>query len=114
MSQADAYRCKKCGAEYEPSDFAGRIHTDDDGFTEFRCKCGSTDYVELFECKFCHYLERPGNKKNKYLRWWGICDDCLGAVVNEYNSALDSIADDYRKILESIYDIRPINMKEEY
>lgn len=114
MSQADAYRCKRCGAEYEPYDFAERLHADDDGFTEFRCKCGCTDYVELFECKFCFYMETAGNKKNKYLADYKICDDCLGACVNEYNSALDEIATDFRGILEKIFDIKPINLKEEY
>jgi hypothetical protein len=114
MAEPDAYRCRHCGAEYDPIEFLGECNTDDTGFTEFRCSCGSTDYDELYECKYCGYMENAGSRKNKYLADYQICDDCLGACVNEYNSALDEIAQDYRGILEKIFDIKPINLKEEY
>ena len=106
MRGPDAYRCDKCGAEYDPEEFYERCHRDDDGNVEFRCSCGCTDYTELFQCRLCHGLESP--YKHKRLRWWRVCNDCCGAVVNEYNSALDSIHDDYRELLEQIYDIRKI------
>lgn len=106
MREPDAYRCDFCGAEYEPWEFQERCHMDEDGNYEFRCSCGCTDYTELMECKFCHGLHDI--YKNSRLRWWHICDDCLGAVVTEYNSALDGIAEDYREILRQIYDIEPI------
>ena len=106
MREPDAYRCDFCGAEYEPWEFQERCHRDEDGNYEFRCSCGCTEYTELMECKFCHGLHDI--YKNKRLRWWHICDDCLGAVVTEYNSALDGIAEDYREILRQIYDITPI------
>ena len=102
----DAYRCDFCGAEYDPSEFFDYCHSDGLGNLEFRCHCGCHDYTELYQCKFCHYMESP--LKHKYIDSDGICNDCLGAVVNEYNSALDGIAEDYRKILDRIYDIRRI------
>ena len=106
MREPDAYRCDFCGAVYEPWEFLARVHKDEDGNTEFRCSCGCTDYTELMECKLCHGLYDIYT--NRRLRWWNVCNDCCGAVVNEYNSALDGIADDYREILERIYDIRKI------
>ena len=111
MQTPDAYRCDHCGAEYEPSEFYEFCHSDGLGNLEFRCSCGCHDYTELFECKFCHYLESP--YKNRHLEYYGICNDCLGAVANEYNSALDGIAEDYRKILERVFDIRKIDINEE-
>lgn len=111
MFTPDAYRCNCCGAEYEPAEFYEYCHSDGLGNLEFRCRCGSHEYTELVQCKFCHYNENP--RKHKRLRWWHVCDDCLGAIVAEYNSALDGIAEDYREILRQIYDIKPIDMKEE-
>ena len=106
MREPDGYECDFCGAQYEPWEFRERCRRDDDGNIEFRCSCGSFDYTELYQCKCCHGLYSP--YKNKRLRWWGICNDCCGAVVNEFNSALDGISADYRKILEDIYDITRI------
>ena len=111
MFTPDVYKCTFCGAEYEPSEFYEYCHSDGLGQLEFRCSCGCHEYTPLVQCKFCHDTQDP--RKNKRLRWWRVCDDCLGAIVAEYNSALDGIAEDYRKILEQIYDIRPINMEEE-
>lgn len=104
----DAYECSFCGAEYDTERLLDRITQDDDGNCNFRCQCGSTEYIELFECKLCHGLVRE--KGNRHVRWWRVCKDCLGAVVNEYNNALDGIAEDYRTILEKIYDIRKIEV----
>jgi len=106
LREPEAYECAFCGARYDTIEFLDRCRKDDDGNTEFRCSCGSTEYVELYECKCCHGLYDP--QKNTRLRWWKICNDCCAAVVREYNDALSNIADDYRKILETIYDIRPI------
>ena len=106
MREPDAYRCDRCGAEYTPEELYDRCHRDDDGNLEFRCSCGCHDYTELYQCMCCHGLYDP--YKNKRLRWWKICDDCCGAVVNEFNDALSNISEDYRKILKEIYEIEPI------
>ena len=102
----DAYRCKKCGAEYEPGEFYEYCHSDGLGNLEFRCSCGSHDYATLMQCKFCHFMDDV--ETNHRLEYYGVCNDCLGAIKNEYNSALSGIAEDYRKILEDIFDIRPL------
>lgn len=102
----DAFKCKFCGAVYDNDGFLGKCRRDDDGNFEFRCRCGCTEYTELMECKLCHGLYDINT--NKRLRWWHVCNDCCGAVINEFNSALDGIADDYREILKQIYDIEPI------
>ena len=106
MREPDAYECDFCGAQFEPGEFYEYCDRDDDGNWEFKCSCGSRDYTELYQCKMCHGLYSP--YKHKRLRWWRVCDDCCGAVINEFNSALDGIVEDYRRVLEQIYDIKRI------
>lgn len=110
MNLPDAYKCKFCGAEYDPREFWELCHSDGTGELEFRCSCGCHEYTELYQCKFCHYLENP--LKHDKLEYHRVCNDCLGAIKNVYNDALSMIPEDYRKILDEVYDIRPLKEDE--
>ena len=111
MHTPDAYRCDFCGATYDAGEFYDKCHSDGLGNLEFRCFCGSHDYTELYKCHNCDELEKPF--KNEHLVYDHICNECLEAIVSEYNTALEGISERYRKVLNRIYDIRPINMKED-
>ena len=110
MQTPDAFRCDRCGAEYEPSEFYEFCHSDGLGNLEFRCSCGCHEYTELYECRFCGYLESPYKHHN--IQHYHICNECLEAVVNEFNGSLDGIAEDYREILDKIFSIRKISIEE--